>query len=385
MHGRTVIVFLLVLIIILGLAGGGYYYFTKVMPQQAQANTAPAFMPPPPSVEVITVQPQEERFWTRYSGRLAAVESAEIRPMVSGEIMKVYFEDGERVKKGAPLFLIDPRSHAAKVKQAEAQLSSALSQEKLAQDEYKRTEQLLAKKLISESVFDEAKNLLNVAKANVLEAESAITDAKVTLDRAQIKAPFDGKMGRAELTVGNMVEGEMNAPVMASIVADDQLYAEFDVDESNYIQIIKRKQQNESVPVTMTLAVDESVIYKGKIHSFDNQLDASSGTIRARAVFDNSDGILVPGMYVNVALGEAEEKTVLLVPEKAVGTNQSMKYVSVVDENNVVSFRPVELGQYINGKRVVLSGLAANERIVVNGLSHVRPGVTVQPVDASVE
>jgi multidrug efflux system membrane fusion protein len=175
----------------------------------------------------------------------------------------------------------------------------------------------------------------------------------------------------------------MNAPVLASIVADDKLYAEFDVDEASYIQIIKGQQQGTEIPVGMTLAADESVHYDGMIYSFDNQLNASSGTIRARAIFDNKDGLLVAGMYVHVSLGEAEEKSLLLIPEKAVGTNQTMKYVYVVDEQNGVAFRPVSLGQHIDGDRVVLSGLAENERIVVNGLSHIRPGVTVEPVDVS--
>jgi multidrug efflux system membrane fusion protein len=372
-----------VLLIILGLAAGAYYYFTQVMPNQAQADAAPPFIPPPPSVETMVVKPKTQRMWTQYSGRLAAVESAEIRPMVSGEIMKVYFEDGQRVKAGEPLFLIDPRTHAAQVEQAKAQLTSAQSREKLAQDEYERIQKLLKQKLISESAADQALNALKVAKADILAAKSAISQANVKLDLAHIKAPFDGKMGRAELTVGNVVEGEMNAPVLASIVADDKLYAEFDVDEASYIQIIKGQQQGTEIPVGMTLAADESVHYDGMIYSFDNQLNASSGTIRARAIFDNKDGLLVAGMYVHVSLGEVEEKSLLLIPEKAVGTNQTMKYVYVVDEQNGVAFRPVSLGQHINGDRVVLSGLAENERIVVNGLSHIRPGVTVEPVDVS--
>ena len=357
-------------------------YFNSAYSEQSQEAPAAA-SPPPPVAEFVTVAPQEVRIWTGFSGRLSAVDKAEIKPLVGGELQQVLFEDAQKVEKGDLLFVIDPRPYQAAVKRAEAQLTSARSRAKLASDELERSEQLVKKKLVSESVFDAAKNEFQVATATIEEASSALAQAKLDLDYCYIRAPFSGQVSRAELTVGNIIETSPNAPVLTTLVANDKLYAEFDIDEQTYLRSMRHSQGDKAMPVEMTLAADTSVTYQGKIHSFDNQLDVSSGTIRARAIFDNTDGALTPGMYANVHLGTAETQSVMLIPERAVGTNQDKKFVSVINDNDEISYHEVTLGAHHKGSRIVLTGLQEGDRVVVNGLSHIRPNskVTAKPAE----
>lgn len=346
------------------------------------ADAAPAATPPAPAVDVVVVEPQEIRTWAGFSGRLAPVETAAIKPLVSGTIQQVLFSDGQQVKKGQALFVIDPRQHQASVKRAQAQLATAQSHEHLSRDELKRAEQLLASKLVSQSVYDSSLSAYQVAQAEVKQAEAALSQAQLDLEYAHIIAPIAGRVGRAELTVGNVVETGANAPVLTQIVATDKLYAEFNVDESSYIQFVRNAHNQKAMPVELTLAGDTSVVYQGHIASFDNRLDSNSGTIRARALFDNQDGALTAGMFANIRMGSADTEKKLLVPERAIGTNQSKKYVLVVDENNTANYREVTLGDSYQGQRVVLAGIHDGDKVIVNGLSHVRPNTPVNPTVA---
>jgi len=351
----------------------GIYYVTG-------ANAAaPAAVPPAPAVDVVVVQPQEIRTWANFSGRLSPVESAAIKPLVSGTIQQVLFKDGQLVTKGQPLFVIDPRPHQASVQRAQAQLATAQSRAKLARDELNRSQQLIAAKLVSQSIYDSAVSSDQVAQAAVQEAEAALNQAKLNLEYAHISAPISGRISRAELTVGNVVEAGPNAPQLAQIVANDKLYAEFNVDEATYIQFVRNTKSVDKMPVELTLASASNVSYQGHITAFDNRLDTNSGTIRARAVFDNSDGALTAGMFTNIRLGSADKSATLLVPEKAIGTNQSKKFVLVVDEKNIATYHEITLGDHYEGKRVILSGVNAGDKVIVNGLSHVRPNTPVNP------
>lgn len=359
-------------------AGVGTYYIGS-----ANADDVPQEAPPAPAVEVTTLTPQEIRSWDSFSGRLTPVESAAIKPLVSGTIQQVLFNEGQLVSKGDPLFVIDPRPHQASLKRAEAQLATARSRAKLAEDELNRSRQLVASKLVSQSIFDTAVSNHQVAQAAVLEAESALSQARLNLEYAHISAPISGRVGRAELTVGNVVDTGASAPILTTIVADDQLYAEFNVNEQSYIQSVRATQDQQDMPVELTLAQDPSVVYHGHIHAFDNRLDPSTGTIRARAIFTNTDGVLTAGMFANVRLGSATVQATLLVPERAIGTNQSKKFVYVIDENNTAHYREITLGDHYQGQRVAIAGVTAGERIVINGLSHIRPNSVVNPVTAA--
>ena len=365
--------------VLLALLATLYYV---AFPQQGYSSDETATgAPPARQVPVTAVTLQSVRLWTRFAGRLTAVNTAEIKPRVSGEIQQVLFQDGQLVERGELLFVIDPRPYQAAVQQAKAQLASAESRTTLARDELARASKLVERKLVSDSIYDAAKNEYQVASAMIREAESAVVRTELDLQYAHIKAPFSGRISRAELTVGNLVEAGGSAPVLATLVSNQQLYAEFNVDEQTYLQSIRTTGNTASMPVELTLANDDRV-YRGKVHAFDNQLDISSGTIRARAIFDNTDGALTPGMYANVQLGAATEMEVLLIPTGAVGTNQDKKFVYVVGEDHIAAYREVTLGQYHRGQRVVLSGLQPGDQVVINGLAHIRPGMPVDPTPA---
>ncbi|MBE0438707.1 MAG: efflux RND transporter periplasmic adaptor subunit [Gammaproteobacteria bacterium] len=350
----------------------------------AMTSYADMAAPPPPTVEVIEIKAEPIRVWSAFSGTLSAVDIAEIKAQVGGEITQVLFEDGQMVKKGQRLFVIDPRPYEAAYKRSQAQLASAQSRAKLAKDELDRSKKLVASKLVSESVYDAARNDYNVAIAAINEAESVLVQTKLNLDYAFVTAPFDGRISRAELTVGNIVQTAPNAPVLATIVANDKLYAEFNVDERTYIKAIRTEHDPKAMPVELTLAGDQDVVYHGKIHSFDNQLDRASGTIRARAIFDNTDGVLTPGMYANIRLGSASKIDALLIPQKAIGTNQDKKFVYIVDQTNTAVYREVNLGISYQDSRVVLSGLNVGDRVITNGIAHIRPNTVVNPLPLAV-
>ena len=360
--------------VLFSLAVGTYYTLTPISGHSDDSSNP---MPPPTHVEVVELKVEPVRLWTRFSGRLTAVNSAEIKPQVSGEIQQVLFDDGQQVQQGEVLFIIDPRPYEAEVQQAQAQLTSARSRATLARDELDRARKLVERQLVSESVFDAANNEYRIANARIEEAESALVKAKLDLEYAHIKAPFTGLISRAELTVGNIVEAGSSAPVLATLVSNQQLYAEFNVDEQTYIRSMRQRGLVGQMPVQLTLADDDKV-YRGKIHAFDNRLDISTGTIRARAIFENTDGALTPGMYANVHLGAPKETNVMLLPTKAIGTNQDKKFVYIVDENNTVGYREVTLGEYHQGQRVIESGPESGSLVVVNGLSHIRPGMPVE-------
>ena len=367
---------------VLLMAAAGFLVMSN---SEVQAADSASAMPPPPEVDVMVVTPTTLRMWSTFSGKLAAVDSVEIKPLVGGRIEEVFFQDGELVDAGAPLFLIDPRPYAATAKRFEAQLLSAKSRNKLAEQELERTRGLVSKKLISQSLFDQSKAEQEVTLAAISEAKNALEEARIDLDYATIRAPFEGRISRAELTVGNVVEVNTGAPVLATLVSQQQVYAEFNVDEQRYIQVARSEIDLKKMPVTLRLAGDDQVVYQGHLHSFDNQLDSSTGTIRARALFENTDGVLRPGMYANIALGSAEELSALMIPQSAVGTNQSRKFVLIVGDDQLVAYREVVLGQQSNAMREVVSGLVSGERIITNGIAKVRPGmpVTVNLVSAS--
>lgn len=367
---------------VLLMAAAGFLVMSN---SEVQAADSASAMPPPPEVDVMVVTPATLRMWSTFSGKLAAVDSVEIKPLVGGRIEEVFFQDGELVDAGAPLFLIDPRPYAATAKRFEAQLLSAKSRNKLAEQELERTRGLVSKKLISQSLFDQSKAEQEVTLAAISEAKNALEEARIDLDYATIRAPFEGRISRAELTVGNVVEVNTGAPVLATLVSQQQVYAEFNVDEQRYIQVARSEIDLKKMPVTLRLAGDDQVVYQGHLHSFDNQLDSSTGTIRARALFENTDGVLRPGMYANIALGSAEELSALMIPQSAVGTNQSRKFVLIVGDDQLVAYREVVLGQQSNAMREVVSGLVSGERIITNGIAKVRPGmpVTVNLVSVS--
>ena len=288
------------------------FFYGKADPVEAQdAAQAPPAMP----VTVVKVEPQAVQLWQSYSGRLSAVDIAEIRPQVSGEIKAINFEDGERVEKDQVLFTIDPRVYRADVEQAEADWIAAKNQAEYAQREKTRGERLVKQKAISEGRFDELTNLAKVAIAQEKAAVARLERARINLDFAHVKAPFSGRVSRAEITVGNLIESGPNAPLLTTVVSDEGIYADFDVDEHTYLQLVQAgasdSAKEKAIPVVVNVgALNES--FSGYLQSFDNRIDTNSGTIRARAFFTNEQKQLLPGMFVNVKLGQRAHRRLYL-------------------------------------------------------------------------
>jgi membrane fusion protein, multidrug efflux system len=346
--------------------------------ESSRADTAPVNAAVPVTVETAAVH--NVRIWSDFSGRMVAVDSAEIRPQVSGRITEIRFKDGQMVQAGDILLVIDPRPYEAAVSKAEADLATANNNARLAKIELARATRLKDAQAVAQDFYDQRANANGVSQAAIQSAEAALTQAKVDVDHAYVKAPISGRVSRAEITVGNLVQVGPTAPLLTSIVSNDGIYADLEVDERTYLQSIRSHaataNEESRIPVELRLPGDERV-YQGTIESFDNKIDTGSGTIRARARFDNADGSLVPGMFATVRLASAANNNVLLVPEDAVGNDQSKRFVYVVGRDSKAAFREVSLGQDVDGKRVVLSGLKPGEHFIVAGLQRVQPGSTV--------
>jgi membrane fusion protein, multidrug efflux system len=342
-------------------------------------STAHAADTPTPAteVDVATVLAQTITDWQNYSGRLEAIDHVDVRPLVPGAIVAVHFKDGALVKKGDPLFTIDPRPYLAEVDRAAAQLAAAQARAAYTSTDAARADRLLADNAIAKRDYDEKQNASREAAAGVKAAKAALEAAEVNLGYTRVTAPVAGRVSRAELTVGNVVTAGANAPLLTTLVSVSPIYASFDVDEQTYLQYLGR-DRNGKVPVALGLANEDGYSRKGTVTSVDNRLDTSSGTIRVRASIDNADGALVPGLYARVKVGGGEAHPAILIDDGAIGTDQARKFVLVVDNANRVSYREVKLGGLHDGLRVVTAGLKAGERIVVNGLQRTRPNDTVK-------
>jgi multidrug efflux system membrane fusion protein len=352
----------------------------------ADAHAAAPVAAPATPVSVQTIKPERLRVWSSFSGRMQAVDYAAIRPEVSGRITQIRFKDGANVRAGEVLTVIDPQPYEAAVAKAEAQVASATSKAGFAKTELDRAENLIKSQAIAQRVYDERASDARVAQADILAAEAELKQTRIDLDHAYVKAPISGRVSRAEITLGNLVQTGANAPVLTTIVSNDGIYADFEVDEQTYLRSIRAhaatQEKVQEIPVELTVDGDQDHPYKGKVFSFDNHIDTGSGTIRARARFANEDGVLVPGMFVSVRLSGASDQNVLLVPDRAIGSDQSKRYVYVVNADNKVEFREVALGQDAReGQRIVLSGVKAGERVVVDGVQHIRPDALVAPTE----
>jgi membrane fusion protein, multidrug efflux system len=341
----------------------------------AEAAIKPAA--PAMEVDVATVVSKTITDYQNYSGRLEAVDKVEIRPLVPGTIVAVHFADGALVKKGDPLFTIDPRPYVAAVDQAAAQLAAAQARNGYTSTDAARAERLLADNAIAKRDYDEKQNSSHEAAANLKAAQAALETAKINLTYTQIVAPVSGRVSRAEMTVGNIVSTGSSAPLLTTLVSVSPIYASFDVDEQTYLRYLSRDSRA-SVPVSLGLANEEGFSREGKVASVDNQLDTGSGTIRVRARFDNADGSLVPGLYARIKVGGGTPHPAVLIDDAAIGTDQDKKFVMVVDADNRAQYREVKLGTMSDGMRVIAKGLQPGERIVVNGLQRVRPNDVVK-------
>jgi membrane fusion protein, multidrug efflux system len=349
--------------------------------RDAEASTAASDGVP---VTVGRLTPQTVNPFAEFSGRITAVDYAEIRPQVSGRITEIRFKDGQRVNASDVLFVIDPRPYQAAVDKAQADLVTATNNAKFAKAERDRGSQLVKTSTLSQEIYDQRVNSSDVADAAVQSAAAVLASAQINLDYAYIKAPISGRISRAEITLGNLV-GSPTAPppLLASIVSDNGVYADFEVDEQTYLSSIRNygqtQEEQQHIPVVLAVNGDHDHEYRGTIESFDNRIDTGSGTVRARARFANSDGSLIPGMFVSVRMGGGTINDALLVPESAIGNDQSKRFVFVVGDGNKAEYRAVQLGPQIDGHRVVLAGVKAGERVILDHLQRLAPGAPVQP------
>jgi len=333
-------------------------------------------------VTVAAVDTKSVRLWSEFSGRMTAVDSADVRPEVGGRITEIRFKDGQEVKAGDVLLVIDPRPYAAAVAKAKADLATAMSNAELAHTEFDRAKKLVDAQAVARSYYDQRVNQQGVAGAAIQAARAVLDQAELDLDHAYVKAPISGRVGRAEITLGNLVQTQA-APLLTTIVSNEGIYADFDVDEQTYLRSVRGHvssvAQEQKLPVQLTVQGDAEHVYEGMIESFDNKISTGTGTIRARARFANADGALVPGMFVSVKLWAAKPSNAILVPEDAVSSDQSKRYVFVVTPARKADYREVTLGQEMDGKRLVLTGLHSGDKIIVDGMQRVQPGVAVEP------
>jgi multidrug efflux system membrane fusion protein len=359
----------------------------KASGEQAAAKPAPAL-----PVSVSLVEQRNVALWDEFSGRLEAIERVEVRSRVAGAVKAVHFREGALVKQNELLITIDPDPYAAEVARAEAQVAAAQARMALTKNEMDRGRQLSGTQVISQRDLDQRLNAHREAEANVRAAEASLQSAKLNLEYTQVRAPVSGRVGRLEITVGNLVAAGPGAPVLTTLVSVNPIYASFNADEQVVARAIESLSDHgrgnieiERIPVEMSTVTSNGTTFKGRMQLIDNQVDPRTGTVRVRAVFDNPDGKLIPGQFARLRMGQAKTEPALAVSERAIGTDQDKKYVLVVDPDNKAAYREVTLGASVDGLRIVTSGLKSGERIVVNGLQRVRPGAVVEPQMVSMD
>ena len=356
--------------------GGGALYLRPLSASNPPAAAQPAAVP----VGVATVEETNVTLWDEFSGRLEAVERVDVRSRVAGAVKSVHFTEGALVKRDQLLFTIDPDPYAAEVERARAQMIAAQARLAYAKSEHQRAQRLWAESAIAQRELDERVNGEQEADANLRAAQAALQSARLNLDYTQVRAPVSGRVGRLEITVGNLVAAGPGAPVLTTLVSVNPIYASFDADEHVVLRALKEGKRD--VPVEAETVTNGGTQLHGRLQLIDNQVNTRSGTVRVRAVFDNEDGSLIPGQFVKLRMGRAQNEPALLVSERAVGTDQNKRFVMVVGEDSKAAYREVTLGGTANGQRIVLSGLKPGERIIVNGLQRIRPGALVDPQPA---
>lgn len=350
------------IVITIAVIAGAYYAYSHFFAHGGAEQIGGA-----PPVSVAEVIEKEVRGWNEFSGKLVAVDQVEIRPRVSGTIESIHFADGAMINKGDLLFVIDPRPYQAAFESANALWI-------MAQADLDRAQALIKSKTIPQRDYDQRNNAAETAKA-------AYTKAKLDLEYTTIKSPISGRASRAEITIGNLVEAGGSAPLLTTIVSSTPIYADFEIDETTYLKYVganvTNNQSAATIPVTLTL---DKLTREGHVASFDNQVNNTSGTVRVRAVFDNTDGALVPGLFARVKIGSPATQKSILITDRAIGTDQDKKFVLVVNGENKAERRYVKLGGVAENLRVVEEGLKAGDKIIVSGLQRVMmPNQPVTP------
>lgn len=370
-------------------AGAGGVLYSSA---PGRTQDATPMLPPPPAVSVAVVEPRNAVVWDEFSGRLEAVERVAIRSRVAGTVQEIHFREGALVEKGARLVTIDPAPYAAEVDRLEAQVASAEARVEFTQTEVARGRTLLGTSALSARDVDQRINAHKEAEAAVRAAKAALQTARLNLGYTEIKAPVAGRVGRLEVTVGNLVAAGPESPVLTRLVSVDPIYASFNANEAIVARALAALSPEANATadvggITVEIATNatNAAWSQGRLQLIDNQVDTTSGTVRLRAVFSNPDGRLIPGQFVRVRMAQPGKEPVIAVDERAIGTDQSKRFVVVIDGANKAAWREITLGAMAGNLRIVTSGLENGERIVVSGLQRVRPGVVVAPQPTSMD
>uniref|UniRef100_UPI0035122655 efflux RND transporter periplasmic adaptor subunit n=2 Tax=Oceanospirillaceae TaxID=135620 RepID=UPI0035122655 len=349
-------------------------------------TTAPSAPPPAPEITVATVIHERITEWDEFTGRLQAPQTVSLVPRVSGYIEKVLFQEGALVKKGDVLFLIDSQPFDTEVKRLKADLINAKAAAQLASHDYDRAKKLGKQRAISNEAVDNRRAQQQQTAAQVASVQAALTRAQLDVQYTKVTAPIDGRVSYAMVTEGNFVNAGQSE--LTSVVSTDTMYAYFDLDEQTYLKYdrlasagkrVDARDTNADNPVYMGLANDTGYPHIGHIDFVDNRINQQTGTIRIRARFTNQDNSLIPGLFARVKLIGSDTYEGILIDNKAIGTDLNNKFVLVVNAENTLEYRPVTLGETINGLRIVTQGLAPEDVIVVNGLQRVRPAMQIKP------
>jgi len=351
-------------------------------PGASQGDSAP-----PTQVTLASVESRTLVEWEAFTGRVEATETVELRPRVSGYITQVHFEAGEIVKEGEILFTIDQRAFETRLRVARAELSRTEAAATMAKREYDRVNQLLAARAIAPEQAETRESAWLQSQAMVESARASLHGAEIEMEHTEVKAPISGRISRAITTNGNFVTA--GTTLLTTIVTVDPVYVYTDIDEQSLLRLQALKHEGKlyldekgRVPVEVQLADEAEFPNKGFIESFDNRLDAATGSMVVRCELPNPDGRLTPGLFTRVRLPMTPEYAALLVDAKAILTDQANKYVLGVTPENRTVYKPVVIGPEIEGKRIVRSGLTAGEKIIVNGMARLpQPGMPVQPVE----
>lgn len=338
--------------------------------------------PPAPEVSVATVLSEQVRQWDDFTGRVVAVETVDLRPRVSGYVERVAFTEGQAVRKGDLLFVIDQRPYRAALERAQADLARARSESQLANAQNVRAKALVDAQAISREEFETRNAATAQGNAAVRAAEAAVTAARLDLQFTEVRSPIDGRAGRALVTTGNLAQAD--ATLLTTVVSQDPVHVYFEADERSWLRYARLAREGErdgtGNPVRVGLASDDGHPHAGTVDFVDNRVDPATGTIRARAVLRNPDGLFTPGLFARVQLEGSGQFNALLVDDKAVLTDQDRKYVYVLGEGDTAERRDVVLGPLVDGLRVVEQGLVPGDKVIVNGVQKVFfPGMPVAP------
>ncbi|HEV6967757.1 MULTISPECIES: efflux RND transporter periplasmic adaptor subunit [Roseateles] len=349
--------------------------------QQQDGAGGPGGHGGPPPVSVAPATQRQIQEFDEFTARLEAPDTVDVRARVAGTVEAVRFREGQLVRKGDPLFTIDARGFKAEVARAEAQIAALKTQAELARADLARSEKLVSVNAVSQQEIDQLRAAVRSAEANQKAAEAALVQARLNVEYANVTAPVSGRTSRANVTPGNLVG--VGDPVLTTLVSSDKVFAYFDASEATYLKYMRAAREGklparDAVAVQMGLSNEQGYPHTGKLDFVDNRLNPATASIRARAVFDNKGGEFTPGLYARIKLGGGASYTGVVVPDRAITTDQTRKIILIVGPNNIVQPRPVTPGALVDGMRVV-DGVKPGELVVVDGLLRAFPGAPVTP------